>query len=222
MKLYLYNQTRNRDIEEYFDKLQISATDFNAINTPDTQILLVGGGMSPIQPNFSKTNFVITNIDFAPSNVHNNKLNQIKGDFLVVSCQQNFFNEIWALYSLPLYAKSVEAIRVFFAKSILALAPKGTLRIFPLEFSDDTKLKTRDAEWEITTKTVTETVVSILTDLKTYGISTRYIKCGKQDEYAAVIKIPDEKIKKNILDNRMTQIIQQFANHNLTPQKIYE
>ena len=57
MKLYLYNQTRNRDIEEYFDKLQISATDFNAINTPDTQILLVGGGMSPIQPNFSKTNF---------------------------------------------------------------------------------------------------------------------------------------------------------------------
>ena len=64
MKLYLYNQTRNRDLNEYTKKLLISTYEFHQINQAQKNILLVGGGVSPIQDKFSTLRANITYIYF--------------------------------------------------------------------------------------------------------------------------------------------------------------
>lgn len=44
------------------------------------------------------------------------------------------FDEIWATYSLPQYCEDPEEVTQFFENMYEALAPDGTLRIFPLVF----------------------------------------------------------------------------------------
>lgn len=53
MNLYLFNQKRNRDLNEYLDKLCISTEDFCQLIVMK-KILLVGGGNSTIQEYFAK------------------------------------------------------------------------------------------------------------------------------------------------------------------------
>lgn len=221
MKLYLYNQTRNRELEEYQQKLNISSNDFLSLNTPTKKLLLVGGGLSPIQPDFSKTSFDITNIDFAPSKTQTKHLHQITGNFLETSLQSNYFDEAWALYSLPLYAQNRSSIYLFIAKSLLALVQGGKLRIFPLEFCNDPKLKTRDAEWEITTQEVTDTTVTFLSELEKYNVLTTYIVFGKSDEKAAIVSTPTTINEKLILNEVLCNIIRENTKNKLSKPEIY-
>lgn len=206
MKLYLHNQTRNRDIDEYIQKLCISQSEFDRLNSSQYHVLLVGGGFSPIQPKFSQTLFHVTNIDFSPSKQRTTKLHQITGDFLTQNLKKNSFNEVWALYSLPLYAQQVSSIDIFMAKAILALRPKGKLRIFPLEFNDDKKLITRDAEWEISTRVVTNTTMNFLSQLKQWGVSVKIIPLNANNEKTVIIKVPNNFFKKYLLNKKMLEI----------------
>ncbi len=221
MKLYLRNQTRNRDLDEYQQKLNISPQELSSLNTLTKRILLVGGGLSPIQPAFSKTFFAITNIDFAPSKPQTKRLYQITGNFLETSLQPSYFDEVWALYSLPLYAQNSSAIYVFIAKSLLTLIHGGKLRMFPLEFCNDSTLKTRDAEWEITTQEVTNTTVAFLSELTKYGVLTTYITCGKHYEKAAIVSTPKSARKKALLNKILHNIIVESTRNKYIPPEIY-
>ena len=207
MKLYLYNQTRDRDLDEYIQKLNISSSEFDKLNTSKTNILLVGGGFSPIQPKFIQTLFHITNIDFNPSEYQTEKLHQISGDFLTKKIQNNFFDEVWALCSLPLYAQQTSSVDIFFAKSILALKPGGFLRAFPIEFNSYDKLVTRDAEWEISTPMVTGATMDFLSELQPFNVSIDFSLPNKNNEKAVIVKIPKDIATKSALDNKMIEII---------------
>jgi len=77
-------------------------------------------------------NAVVTNLDFyfdADETVAHNHINE---DFYKWEAPVDFYNEIWALHSLPLYALSCLEVELFFAKSLLMLAPGGNLRVFPI------------------------------------------------------------------------------------------
>ena len=211
MKLYLYNQTRNRDIDEYVQKLNICSSEFDKLNTSKTNILLVGGGFSPIQPKFSQTLFNITNIDFNPSEYQTERLHQFSGDFLTQKIQNNFFDEVWALYSLPLYAQQTSSVDIFLAKSILALKPGGVLRAFPIEFGGDDKLVTRDAEWEISTAMVTNATIDFLSKLQPFSVSIDFSLPNKNNEKAVIVKVPKDITTKLALDNKMIEIIKAQA-----------
>jgi len=211
MKLYLHNQKRNRDIDEYIQKLHISPSEFDKLNMPQTNILLVGGGFSPIQPEFSKTLFHITNIDFNPSALQTDKLHQITGDFLTQDTDTDSFDEIWALYSLPLYAQQAASIYVFIAKSMLSLAPNGKLRVFPIEFNNDTKLVTRDAEWEISTTDVTQTTIKFLDELKKIGVLIEIIPANINNEQTVIVKVPGSSAEKSVLNDKMREVLRKQA-----------
>lgn len=112
MKLYLYNQTRDRDLDEYIQKLNISSSEFDKLNTSKTNILLVGGGFSPIQSKFIQTLFHITNIDFNPSEYQTEKLHQISGDFLTQKIHNNFLMK-YGLCARCLYMRSKHHLLIF-------------------------------------------------------------------------------------------------------------
>lgn len=93
------------------------------------KILLIGGGNSPIKQTFNrlKINCNITNVDpyiINPQTAHTN----IKLDFTKTTFT-NEFDEIWALYSLPLYSPNIEHAVKFYLAAIIALKPGGILRI---------------------------------------------------------------------------------------------
>lgn len=221
MKLYLYNQTRDRDLDEYKNKLLISRDDFHQINQVQKNILLVGGGISPIQANFSTIRANITNIDFSPSEIQTDHLHQINGNFLTEDFRINYFDEIWSLYSLPLYATNLYSIYMFIAKSMLILVPGGKLRIFPLEFSDDKKMKTRDAEWDISTEIVTSTTIEYLSKLEKYKVKTTYTNFGKHDEKTVICVAPKGLTAKHKLNENLIDTIKQFSKHETITPEIY-
>ena len=93
------------------------------------KLLLIGGGNSPIQHTFNRLGIDcnITNIDpyiTNPRTAHTN----IKLDFTKTTFT-NEFDEIWALYSLPLYSPNIEHAVKFYLAAIIALKPGGILRI---------------------------------------------------------------------------------------------
>jgi hypothetical protein len=121
-----------RPLTEYLQYLNILPQDLKALN--NKQILLVGGGISPVRSWLEavKINAVVTNLDFfydADETVAHNHINE---DFYQWEAPKDFYNEIWALHSLPLYSLSIIEVELFFAKSLLMLAPGGNLRVFPI------------------------------------------------------------------------------------------
>ena len=221
MKLYLYNQTRNRDLNEYTKKLLISTYEFHQINQAQKNILLVGGGVSPIQDKFSTLRANITNIDFSPSEHQTNHLHQIAGNFLTEKFGINYFDEIWSLYSLPLYATDKTSIYIFIAKSMLILVPGGKLRIFPLEFGDDTKMKTRDAEWDISTEVVTKTTIEYCSELEQYDVNTTYTDFEKHDEKTVISIAPTRMKAKHKLNKILIDTIKQCSINAIITPEIY-
>jgi hypothetical protein len=122
----------SRPLTEYLQFLNILPEDLKALS--NKQILLIGGGMSPIRSWLEaiKINAVVTNLDFfyaANEAVAHNHINE---DFYQWEATPNAYNEIWALHSLPLYALSITEVELFFAKSLLMLAPGGNLRVYPI------------------------------------------------------------------------------------------
>lgn len=99
----------------------------------EKSILVIGGGTGVYQfPRHIKS--AITNIDLK---IHKElmtedyKINNHQGDFIKTRFRPDTFDEIWALFSLPLYSATVDAARMFFHKSVYYLKPGGTLRIAP-------------------------------------------------------------------------------------------
>lgn len=172
MKLYLYNQKRDRDLDIYLDKLQIDPKVYKALNRSDNKILLIGGGYSLLQPLFiTETAMNITNIDLAPpSNNALPRLKNIKGDFTENQDYIDLFDEVWALYSLPLYSPDKFSIFMFIFKSILAIKDTGVVRFYPLEYDNSSKLHTRDADYDMTTMECTSTVLEAIEYVKDLGI----------------------------------------------------
>jgi hypothetical protein len=121
-----------RPLTEYLQYLNIQPQDLKALS--NKQILLIGGGMSPVRSWLEavKINAVVTNLDFFYDADETVAHNHIKEDFYHWEAPKDFYNEIWALHSLPLYSLSNLEVELFFAKSLLMLAPGGNLRVYPI------------------------------------------------------------------------------------------
>lgn len=211
MNLYLNNQNRRRDLDEYLNKLLVSPNEFNALNQQDNRLLLIGGGYSPHQSLFlQKTQMQIVNIDLAPPTENiEDRCVSIRADFSAKPLYFNYFNEIWALYSLPLYSPSVESIYLFIANAIIATKPGGIIRIFPIEFEKTNKMNTRDADYDITTEECSNTIINILHILKQYNITNKIVEYSRKDidrkEYTILIYIQNNSNEKEELNNAMSE-----------------
>lgn len=93
------------------------------------KLLLVGGGHSQIQRalDFAKINCDVTNVDPFINDARSART-VITQDFTNTNFE-NEFDEIWALYSLPLYSPDVAHAYKFYKRAAIALKPGGTLRI---------------------------------------------------------------------------------------------
>jgi hypothetical protein len=121
-----------RPLTEYLQYLNIQSGELKPLS--NKHILLIGGGVSPVRSWLEtvKIKAVVTNLDFyydADEAVAHNHINE---DFYKWEAPLDFYNEIWALHSLPLYSLSRLEVELFFAKSLLMLAPGGNLRVFPV------------------------------------------------------------------------------------------
>jgi hypothetical protein len=121
-----------RPLTEYLQYLNILPEDLKSLS--NKQILLVGGGMSPVRSWLEsvKIDTVVTNLDFFFDADEKVAHNHISEDFYQWKAPVDYYNEIWALHSLPLYSLSSLEVELFFAKSLLMLAPGGNLRVFPV------------------------------------------------------------------------------------------
>lgn len=217
MNLYLFNQKRNRDLNEYLDKLCISTEDFLSINSNEKKILLVGGGNSTIQEYFAKkTKMNIVNVDFdPPQDSEGDRIRNIKADFVADCDYKDEFDEIWALYSLPLYSPSKEMIYKYILKALLALKPEGVLRFFPIEYDKNEKLKTKDADYDMATMENTRTVLKVLDSIKEYGVEVERVRKEKQNinriEEAAILTNKFEIEEKNKFNLILEEDIKKYS-----------
>lgn len=121
-----------RQLPEYMQYLAKKGD--NIWRSTDSRILLIGGGLSNIRQWLKKLNVQceITNLDFytdyksTVSHIH------VKEDFYDWNIKADFYDQEWALWSLPSYALSKTELEIFFIKSVLGLAPNGVLRVFPI------------------------------------------------------------------------------------------
>lgn len=118
--------TRRR-LSTYLKTYKIPRQSLRQLN--NKKLLLIGGGNSRIQHAFNmlKINCHVTNIDPYIINPQTAKTN-IKCDFNETNFV-NEFDEIWAMYSLPLYSPTVSHAAEFYRRATIALKPGGTLRI---------------------------------------------------------------------------------------------
>jgi len=193
------------------NKLLVSPDEFNALNRQGNKLLLVGGGYSPHQSLFlQKTQMQIVNIDLAPptENIEDRCIS-IRSDFSTKPLYYSYFNEIWALYSLPLYSPSVESIYLFIANAIIATKPGGIIRIFPIEFEKTNKMNTRDADYDITTEECSNTIINILHFLKQFNITNKFVEYPGDDmdrkEYTILIYIQNNSNEKEELNSAMSE-----------------
>ncbi len=117
-----------RPLSVYMRVFQISHKNIKRL-LHNKKLLLIGGGHSQIQRafDFAKINCDVTNVD--------PYINDIRSARTVINCDfnatsfENEFDEIWALYSLPLYSPTVNHAADFYRHAAVALKPGGTLRI---------------------------------------------------------------------------------------------
>lgn len=122
-----------RGLEEYCDSFDIGKEQLK--NKLDgKRILLIGGGASPLKKELEKMGCEchVTNIDI--NSYENPKLTAdttIVGNFLDHDFGEEQFDEVWALHSLPTYARNGDEVDNFYRKSIQLLIQQGTLRVSP-------------------------------------------------------------------------------------------
>ena len=178
MNLYLYSQKRNRDLEDYLVKLCVTPEQFATLNCARKRILLVGGGVSTTNESFlNGTCMEIVNIDYDPFEKDmSERIKNIKGNFYeVISDYEDYFEEIWALYSLPLYAPTQKEAMLFVYKTVHAVKNNGKVRFFPIENEKNNKMHTRDADYDITTGECREAVMSALKKVQKFGAKCEII-----------------------------------------------
>ena len=118
----------SRPLSTYMKIFQISHSEIRAL-LHNKKLLLVGGGHSQIQRalDFAKINCDVTNVDPYINDARSART-VINYDFNKTNFE-NEFDEIWALYSLPLYSPDVMHAIKFYRRAAIALKPGGTLRI---------------------------------------------------------------------------------------------
>lgn len=135
VEIFLEKHTRGRQYHTYEKDLHLPENLFDG----DMDILVIGGGEGVYDfPYKLQTANRITNIDlFVPPAACDHSINSIQGDFMSAEFRPDSFDEIWALWSLPLYCPTSEAARIFFAKGCLFLKPGGKFRILPITLRDE-------------------------------------------------------------------------------------
>ena len=218
MNLYLNNQKRDRDLNEYMEKLCVELSDFIHLNQRENHLLLIGGGCS-LQKFHFKTDTImkITNVDLLPPYSADDevRLINLKADFLKTE-YINTFDEIWALYSLPLYSQSVTAAYLFVYKTILSVKSHGCIRFFPLEFNSVNKMCTKDADYDITTDELNLSVLDALSIVESIGI-----KVSKQElwnnqkgtEETVILKVNFSQEKKNKINSYLLRKISELCSN---------
>jgi hypothetical protein len=126
-----------RPLSEYQRLLKITDEELQVLS--GKELLLVGGGFSPIKRELQERGIecTVTNID--PIAESNPEIADyvIKGDFYNTGIDKNRFDEIMALHSLPTYSFTPDQVNDFYSRSILSLKQGGILRVAPVEkFSD--------------------------------------------------------------------------------------
>lgn len=117
-----------RPLSVYMRIFQISHRDIKRLLN-NKKLLLIGGGHSQIQRalDFAKINCDVTNVD--------PYINDSRSARTVINCDfndtsfENEFDEVWALYSLPLYSPDLKHAAKFYRRAVVSLKPGGTLRI---------------------------------------------------------------------------------------------
>jgi hypothetical protein len=122
-----------RPLEEYKKNLRISQQSLEQLN--NEQLLLIGGGFSPIKKALSEKEIecTVTNIDPIAKGDSSGADITIAKDFFETSVEEGKYKEIWALHSLPTYAFNPEQVRDFYSKSLLTLRENGILRVTPVD-----------------------------------------------------------------------------------------
>lgn len=118
----------SRHLSVYMKIFQISHRNIKNV-LHNKKLLLIGGGHSQIQRalDFAKINCDVTNVD--------PYINDSRSARTVINCDfndtsfENEFDEVWALYSLPLYSPDWQHAIRFYRRAAVALKPGGTLRI---------------------------------------------------------------------------------------------
>lgn len=131
-----------RQLPLYLERLDISEADLR--NLQGKQICLAGGGYSPIKQGLREKGIHANVVNIDPICTEANLLNEdvkIPKNFFSQSVkryfQNNRFNEIWALNSLPQYAMNPEEVINFYTRSLQALKPDGVLRAGPVSMFAD-------------------------------------------------------------------------------------
>jgi hypothetical protein len=128
------DKTKNaRALALYANSFGMDRADMNALSGKN--ILLVGGGMSPILTQLEENGIKpesVVNVDFSALRQDNPGQKLVREDFLKHEIGPDAYDEIWALYSLPHYTHSEIEVKKFYAKAILGLAPGGHLRVYPI------------------------------------------------------------------------------------------
>jgi hypothetical protein len=137
---FFANIPHERTLKEYIAYLFYDE-EFNPNNK---RILLVGGGNSPIFTDLFELGYwprSVTNVD--PYALPQNDFSQVlhKEDFLKYRIPNDFFDEIWALYSLPFWLDDIKQTDLFLANALLGLAPNGNFRIYPIPSNRDNCLE---------------------------------------------------------------------------------
>lgn len=126
-----------RPLAEYQRLLRISDEELQALS--GKELLLVGGGFSPIKGELKKRGVecIVTNIDPIAESDSEIADKVIQDDFYRAEIDEDGFDEVMALHSLPTYAFTPEQAKDFYSSSILSLKQGGILRVAPIKKFND-------------------------------------------------------------------------------------
>jgi len=118
-----------RGFYRYETDLRMTPADIK--NLAGKKILLVGGGASPIKSDLANLGLDchVTNIDIFYKTPDPNNADILITDDFINRHLIDEYDEIWALWSLPMYSPDDYARDMFWIRAILALKPGGNLRV---------------------------------------------------------------------------------------------
>ncbi len=118
----------------YIKELGIPPDRLSEVNSQSGGVLVIGGGDSHLASRIKALGFTqlhVTNID--PTSTHNIDQAQVlvAEPFETALVEEGRYDEVWALYSLPIYSFTPNDVVVFYKKALRALAENGVFRVFP-------------------------------------------------------------------------------------------
>jgi len=157
-----------RNLTQYLHQLKCSETDLATLKARDQpKILLIGGGQSSIKKDLgdkNHNNIHVTNVDpIRYSNPEDTADLTINEDLLTANIEGKF-DEIWCLFSLPLYIVNPDDVTKFYTKALGLLADNGVLRIFPAVLKD---IDSRSVKEKLLKPLVHKESQKVIDDLKT-------------------------------------------------------